>query len=137
MINTQGGLRGLLDRTSFKILTISSKMMPSALFPSISVIWPLQTSFTPAICLYLLNSPNKLQFELGKGVFSYLLNHVVLELDDSFFAHEVFTNFVNAKVVSNIQQEEFVWNYSHFLKSKRLLSRPWKSFNNPAFLLFL
>jgi len=46
-----GGLLGPDDLESFKVRTISSSITPSGLFPSISIIDPLQVSFTPSICL--------------------------------------------------------------------------------------
>jgi hypothetical protein len=45
----RGGRRGPVDLVSFKVLTISSRITFSGRFPSISIIDPLQVSFTPCI----------------------------------------------------------------------------------------
>jgi len=46
-----GGLLGPDDLESLRVRTISSRITPSGLFPSISIIEPLQVSFTPSIWL--------------------------------------------------------------------------------------
>jgi|LauGreDrversion4_2_1035121.scaffolds.fasta_scaffold201534_1 hypothetical protein len=43
----RGGRRGPLDLVSLRILTISSRITPSARLPSSSMIWPLHASLTP------------------------------------------------------------------------------------------
>ena len=79
-----------------------------------------------------------LQSILSDCILRAFIDLVLPELNDFVLALKVSLDLVHADVLSDVQHDEFIWDYVHLLQGDRLEASAWETLNDPAgtWLLF-
>lgn len=79
-----------------------------------------------------------LQSIFSESILRAFIDLVLPELNDFILALEVPLDFVHADVLSDVQHDEFIWNYVHLLQGDGLKASAREALNDPtgAWLLF-
>ena len=79
-----------------------------------------------------------LQSIFSESILRALIDLVLPELNDLILALEVPLDLVDADVLSDVQHDEFIWDYVHLLQGDSLETSAREALNDPAstWLLF-